>query len=175
MGLPGAILNVRQKIKNKNKIQIILNLQFCLSFKNAPDSLHFLILGTLKSYFLFVKTFLNFVLETLKIISYMFFFIFLYAKTFLNFEKLFLVLKYFLIFKISFYVLNNNLSYNYYYYIFFLQKIFYFDLNEIDPFFLFLLQKDFDTFHVLLFEAFLCILRTFINHFYVCLKFMHIY
>ena len=38
------------------------------------------------------------------------------------------------------------------------------------PFFLFILQKDFDIFHVLLFEVFLCLLIIFIYQFYIYSK-----
>ena len=49
------------------------------------------------------------------------------------------------------YILYNNFFYTQLASVFDLQKD-----DNIDPFFLFLLQKNIDTFHVFLFEAFLC-------------------
>ena len=64
MGLPATISKLRQKIqKNKKKIQRVFNCKCRLSYEIAPDSFHFPLLRTLKTYFLYVKLFLNFVLE----------------------------------------------------------------------------------------------------------------
>ena len=49
------------------------------------------------------------------------------------------------------YILYNNFFYTQLASVFDLQKD-----DNVDPFFLFLLQKNIDTFHVFLFEAFLC-------------------
>ena len=71
--------------------------------------------------------------------------------------------------KILFYVPNNHLSYNQLSFVFFFRKILVTILGLSSPFFLLLLQKDFDIFHVLLFQAFLCYFVN-IYHFYVYKK-----
>ena len=57
---------------------------------------------------------------------------------------------------VIFYVLYNDFFYVLLSFVFHLQKGFYGVHDKADAFFLFLLQKDFDTFHELLFETFLC-------------------
>ena len=47
MGLPGANSNLTQKFK-ENKIQKILNFEFCHSFEFTSGSLHFPLFRTLK-------------------------------------------------------------------------------------------------------------------------------
>ena len=54
-------------------------------------------------------------------------------------------------------MLDNNLSYTQLGFAFVFRKDSCYFHNATDTFFLFLLQKDFDIFHVLLFEAFLCV------------------
>ena len=49
VGLPGAILYLRQKKTNNNNILIIFSLEFYLSFEIASGSLHFLLLRTLRT------------------------------------------------------------------------------------------------------------------------------
>ena len=71
--------------------------------------------------------------------------------------------------KILFYVPNNHFSYNQLSFVFFFRKILVTILGLSSPFFLLLLQKDFDIFHVLLFQAFLCYFVN-IYHFYVYKK-----
>ena len=68
MGLPGANANLTQNFFKENKKFRTLNLVLVSSL--SQDNLHFPLLGTLKIYFLYAKIFLNFTLETLKIISY---------------------------------------------------------------------------------------------------------
>lgn len=67
MGLPGANASLAQIFLKKTKKIRILN--FALVSSLSQDNLHFPLLGTLKSYFLYAKIFLNFTVETLKIIS----------------------------------------------------------------------------------------------------------
>ena len=69
--------------------------------------------------------------------------------------------------KIIFYVLNNNFSYTQLVFAFVPQKDSYYVHDDTDAFFLFLLQKGLDIFHVLLFEAFLCFFLIVIYHFYI--------
>ena len=92
-----------------------------------------LLYRTLKSYFLYAK--IIFVLG-------IFYFLLLYRTLEIP--------------KIIFYVLNNNFSYTQLSFLMLLQKDSYLDHDDTGVFFLFLLQKDFDIFHVLLFEAFVC-------------------
>ena len=110
-----------KKVKFK-KIWILL-FEFCPSFKSVLDSLHFPIATILKNYFLYVKMFF----EILKFVWRIF-----------NFQLLYRTLK--MIFSVS----NNNVSYTQLSSVFFfLQKDSYFDHDDTDVFFLFLLQKDF--------------------------------
>ena len=46
----------------------------------------------------------------------------------------------------------------------------YIDHDDPDAFSLFLRQRDFDIFHVLLFKVFLFFLIIIINHFYICIR-----
>ena len=54
-------------------------------------------------------------------------------------------------------MLNNNFSYTHLAFAFVLQKDSYYVHDDTNAFFLFLIQKDFDIFHVILFEIFVCV------------------
>ena len=118
----------------------------------------------LKYFLYFVIGILNFQLLYRTLKSY-----FLYAK-----KSFILGIFYFLLLyrtrknpKIISYMLNNNFSYIQLSFFFLLQKDSYLDHDDTDAFFLFLLQKDFGTFHVLLFEAFLCFFWYLFTIFYI--------
>ena len=132
MGLPGTDLNLGQKIK---KVKFKKKKNFVLGSNLPQQSLNFPLLKTLKNYFLYVKNFF----KILKFVLGIF-----------NFQLLYRTLK------IIFHVLNNNFSYTQLSLVFLLEKDSSFDNDDTDAFFLFLLQKDFGTFHVLLIETFLC-------------------
>ena len=70
MGLPGENSNLKTIIKKKTKFKKFWILNFVLVSSLPQCSLHFPLLRTLKSYFLYVKIFLNFVLKTPETISY---------------------------------------------------------------------------------------------------------
>ena len=107
-----------------------------------------LLYRTLKSYFLYAKK--SFILG-------IFYFLLLYRTPKKNP-------------KIISYMLNNNFSYIQLSFFFLLQKDSYLDHDDTDAFFLFLLQKDFGTFHVLLFEAFLCFFWYLFTIFYIYIQ-----
>ena len=62
MGLPGADLNLGQKIQ-ENKNLKILNFEFCLSFKSVRGTPLYLTKQNPKNYFLYVKIFFEFCLR----------------------------------------------------------------------------------------------------------------
>ena len=62
MGLPGADLNLGQKIQ-ENKNLKILNFEFCLSFKSVRGKPLHLTKQNPKNYFLYVKIFFEFCLR----------------------------------------------------------------------------------------------------------------
>ena len=110
--------------------------------------------NSLTNCFLYVRIFFYFVLEQLK--NY-----FLYLQIF--FDKLSLRNPQFLTTlknpkNYMFYALNNNIWYTQLSFVFLFQIDFYICLGGFFRLFFFLLQKDFGTFPVLLFEAILCFL-----------------
>ena len=149
--LSGTDLNPGQKFK-KTKFKKYWILNFFLASNLSQDSLHFPLFRTLKNYFLCVKIFFEipkFVLGTSP------------------FKLVYSILK------ISSYVLNNNFSYIQPFLFFFYRKLlisimmilmlFPFSSSKIllnlswaffFAFFLFLLHKYFDIFHVLFFRSF---------------------
>ena len=70
-------------------------------------------------------------------------------------------------------MLNNNISYTQISFVFLLQKDLYFDHDDTDVCIIFLIQKDFNIFYLLLFEAFLCFLIMFIYHFHIYLTYVY--
>ena len=141
-----------------------MNFEFFLSFRSVTQCLNFPLFRTLKNYFLCVKIFFKipkFVLGTSP------------------FKLVYSILK------ISSYILNNNFSYIQPFLVFFYRKLlisimmilmlFPFLSSKIllnlswaffFAFFLFLLHKYFDIFHVLFFRSFL-FLMIFIKQFYI--------
>ena len=104
MELPGAISNLKQKIKKQTKFKECRILHFCLSFEFDSGSAHYSKPYKVISYKL--EYFLNFVLEILKIYSFYvkIFFEFGFRNSrklifqfyFMNLKKFFLFIKTFL-------------------------------------------------------------------------------
>ena len=106
-------------------------MNFALGSNLSQDSLQFTLLRTLKIIYLYVKIFCLGIAQNY----------FLHVKLCLKESSISKLL--YRILKIIFYEVNNNCSYNQLSFAFLLQKDSYSDPNDIDTFFLFLIQRDF--------------------------------